>query len=412
MLLINVLVSIGLLCHTFSQARCNKLSYTLGIESLAHEKQKIAECEKVALVTNQSGKDQRGRRTIDILLTHKVDLKCILVPEHGLDGSIPAGHPVPDSHDIFTGIPVLSLYEHNKGKKIEKSLIDSIDTIMIDVQDSGMRHFTYISTLYNLLEAAGKLNKKIIVLDRPNPLADVMEGPLVDADCFSFFSIAPIPLRHGMTIGELALYFNKYLLKSMANLHVIRMKNFDRTKGIENTLHNPISPNIRTISSCYGYSFLGLLGEIRPFDVGIYQGKPFQVLMLPDKDTSVTQIQWQELASRLKRYGIKSFRLHHTNQQRKASYSGLSISIEDISQVHAFQVLLTIVEYMHKIGVPISIKPSGMKALGTKKLDLVLEQKFQRKNFIDNINRDLEHFYTKAKSCFLYKPWPRIVKSE
>jgi len=255
--------------------------YQLGLEALSDSSICTIRNLRVALVTNQTGKDMQGRRNIDILLARGLKFTCILTPEHGLDGSVPAGAAVPDSKDQKTGIPVLSLYGHGTGKVISKKILDNIDIFLIDLQDCGMRHFTYISTLYKVLESAADYNKKVIVLDRPNPLGDVMDGPLVEHDLLSFVSIASIPVRHGMTIGELALYFNTYVLKRRARLQVVPMQNYDRVCGLCGTLPAPLSPNIASLQSCYGYSFLGLLGEFKPFEIGIKVKRPFQVIMLP-----------------------------------------------------------------------------------------------------------------------------------
>lgn len=102
--------------------------------------------------------------------------------------------------------------------------MDLVDILIFDIQDVGMRHFTYISLLYKVMEAAKTFDKPLIVCDRPNPLGGLMEGPLVEPSLISFISIAPVPLRHGMTIGELALYFNRYQMNNSVSLHVAKMK--------------------------------------------------------------------------------------------------------------------------------------------------------------------------------------------
>src|SRR5207249_6044556 len=142
-----------------------------------------------------------------------------------------------------------------------------LDCLVFDIQDSGMRHYTYISTLLNTMKIAAEYKKPYIVLDRPNPLGGMMQGPLVQPDLISFISIAPIPLRHGMTIGELAHYFNGHILEKSAILHVIPMHDYNRMNGFAGTFLHQLSPNLLSLQSCYGYSFLGLLGEVEPFDV-------------------------------------------------------------------------------------------------------------------------------------------------
>ena len=195
-------------------------------------------------------------------------MQVIFAPEHGFDGKSHAAQEIKDGRDVKTKIPVMSLYGKGTGKKVDPEMIKNIDAFFFDIQDSGMRHYTYISTLFTILKAAEEEKKKVIVFDRPNPLGKAMEGPLVESSLISFISIASIPLRHGMTLGELAEYFNQHVLEKQAALTVVPMKNYDRTVGIEH-LHAPLSPNIASKESCHGYSFLGLLGEVKPFDVGV-----------------------------------------------------------------------------------------------------------------------------------------------
>ena len=191
----------------------NNTQLQLGIETISPTLIQQLQKYKIGLVTNQTGKDQNNNRTIDILHNKKLNITKIFVPEHGLDGTVKAGSAVSNTVDTATKIPVVSLYQKDTGKIITETILNNTDIIMFAIQDSGMRHYTYISTLLRVMEAAQKYNKKVIVLDRPNPLGARMEGPLVEPDLTSFISIASIPLRHGMTIGELARYFNQHVLE-------------------------------------------------------------------------------------------------------------------------------------------------------------------------------------------------------
>jgi len=278
---------------------------------------------------------------------------------------------------------------------------------MIDLQDCGMRHFTYISTLYTILKSAAEYHKKVVVLDRPNPLGDIMEGPLVEPQLHSFISIAAIPVRHGMTIGELARYFNMYELESPADLNVICMKDYDRTCGLGGKFLAPLSPNIPSSQACYGYSFLGMLGEFKPFNVGIAFNKPFQMIMLPAAITW-TDAQWHSLAHILKGYGINAS-LCHRDAKSGASYRGLQIHIPDITSVPSFQVLLAILDCTRTAGLKVTFSELGEKAIGTTKLRQYLDDNLERAQLTASINDDLRGFYKKAQPCFLYKPWPRAI---
>jgi uncharacterized protein YbbC (DUF1343 family) len=363
---------------------------------------------KIALVTNQTGKDTCGRRNIDILRARGLKLACILTPEHGLDGLVPAGVAVDNTKDRKTGIPVLSLYGHRAGKKIGRNILDNVDVFLIDLQDCGMRHFTYISTLYSILESASHYNKRVIILDRPNLLGNLMEGPLVEPDLFSFVSIASIPVRHGMTMGELALYFNDHCFKKKARVQVITMQGYNRDCNVYGTLLAPLSPNIASIQACYGYSFLGLLGECRPFEVGIKLHRPFQVIMLPES-TGWKDKTWAQLAHALKMYGIDATLCTTCCGTHNTKYRGLQLYIPRISETPSFQVLLTIIDFARDHGLPMDISALGIKAFGTKKIVDYLAGRIKRNDLATFINLGLEKFYRKARTCFLYNPWPRIT---
>ena len=382
--------------------------YTLGLEALSQEFIQSLRNVRVSLVTNQSGKDMYGRRNIDLLISRGLKPSLILVPEHGLEGKVPAGIEVPDTKDARTGIPVISLYGHGTGKNIDQKILEATDLFLIDLQDCGMRHFTYISTLYKILVASAAHNKRVVVLDRPNPLGDIMEGPLVEPGLFSFISIASIPVRHGMTIGELALYFNTYVLTNPADLRIILMKNYDRKHGLCGKLLAPLSPNIRSLQACYGYSFLGMLGEFKPFQVGIAVEKPFQVIMLPEK-TTWSDSQWNALALSLKAYGMNTIVSKAYAKQQGVPYRGLQLHIPDITNVPTFQVLLTILDHAQDAGLKLTVSELGEKAIGTKKLRAYLEGTLERVQLTHSINHDLGCFYKQAQSCFLYKPWPRAL---
>lgn len=127
-----------------------------------------------------------------------------------------------DTVDAKTKLPVISLYGKYTGKNFDLAIVKEIDLFIFDIQDIGMRHYTYISTLLELLKMAEQHNKSVVVFDRPNPLGARMEGPVVESDLISFISAAAIPLRHGMTVGELARYFNRFVLENQFGCWLFR----------------------------------------------------------------------------------------------------------------------------------------------------------------------------------------------
>jgi len=382
------------------------LSFRLGLENISDTWIKKIKGARIGLITNQTGKDQHGKRNIDILKNRGLNIKAILVPEHGLDGTISAEHEVPNTIDATTGIPIVSLYKQNGGREITKELVTPFDILIFDIQDTGMRHYTYIWTLYTTLEAAAKFNKQYIVLDRPNPLGYLMEGPLVDATLTSFIGLAQIPLRHGLTIGELALVFNKHFLEKKARLHVIRMQDYKRTDKLEDKNFCALSPHIATLQSCYGYSFLGLLGEIRPFEVGIGTDKAFQLIALPEK-LSFSEKQWNSVKTVLRKHGVQSAPYNAYNQRKKKRFRGLEIKINDINKTTSFSLLLELLPLFK------SIKPHYSdlfdKATGTRRIRNYWSRTISHHLLAKRINENLNSFLNKIRPLLLYFPEPKPV---
>ncbi|TET06457.1 DUF1343 domain-containing protein [Candidatus Dependentiae bacterium] len=391
---------------TFLPSKSN--DFRLGLENIPDSFIQKSKNARIGLITNQTGKDQQGHRNLDILLKRGINITAILAPEHGFNGTILAEIDVPDNYDKETEIPILSLYEHKTGKKISEKIINNLDILIFDIQDSGMRHYTYISTLFMALDTAAQFNKQFIVLDRPNPLGGLMEGPLVDVTCQSFVSIAPIPLRHALTVGELAWFFNKHLLKKEAKLHVIRMKNYKRTMNLHYLPFNALSPNIATIQSCYGYSFLGLLGEITPFEIGTSSDKAFQLILLPES-IQLPKKKWNELHTLLQKHGIESNSYKTFIAAKKQMYTGLHIAITDINKLSSFTTFMDILRFSKKTKLNLTFSNLFDKAVGTKKVRTYYQGITKRKNLITSINTDLNDFLEKARSSLMYEPIPKPV---
>lgn len=382
--------------------------FLLGLENIPDEFIQKIKGARIALITNQTGKDQHGRRNIDILREKGLNIKAILVPEHGFVGNIAAEQEVPNAIDAKTGIPVISLYKQNIGKTITKEMIQDFDILIFDIQDSGTRHYTFISTMFDTLKAAAQFNKQYIILDRPNPLGHLMEGPLVDVTLQSFISIAPIPLRHAMTVGELGWFFNKHLLQKPAKLHVIQMKEYNRSIGMRNLLFTILSPNIASLQSCYGYCFLGMLTAVYPVDVGLKTEKAFQIILLPER-VSPSQAQWKKLQTLLQKHGINSSPYKRYHSANKENYIGLQIKIENINNVHSFNLALDIIEFFKKSGLSLTFVKPFDKLTGTKTVRLYLQGSINRKKLADKTNANLNEFLAKVKPSLMYNPAPEPV---
>jgi uncharacterized protein YbbC (DUF1343 family)/CubicO group peptidase (beta-lactamase class C family) len=250
-----------------------------GIDVLESEYFKPLQDKHVGLVTNQSGRDSNGERTIDVL-NHApgVRLVAIFAPEHGLYGT--AEGNVSSGRDPATGLPVYSLYGATRRPTPE--MLSGIDALVYDIQDAGVRFYTFITTLGYTLEAGAQHHIPVYVLDRPDPINGyTVQGPILDRDLISFVGYFPLPVRYGMTLGELASMFNAENHIG-ADLHVIKMQGWRRTDWFDETgitWVNP-SPNLRNLTEAILYPGLGMI-EGANISVGRGTDTPFEVLGAP-----------------------------------------------------------------------------------------------------------------------------------
>ena len=238
---------------------------------------------KVGLVTNQTGVDSRGHRTIDILAhTPGLQLTAIFSPEHGVQGTSDTTD-IGNTKDAATGVPVYSVYGDSDAKRRPPlDVVRRLDVLVFDIQDAGARFYTYETTLGYFLEAAATLAKPIVVLDRPNPITGAyVQGPVSDKGQESFVNYFPVPVRHGMTIGELAKLYNSER-NINANLTVIPMKGWMRGDWFDSTSEvwvNP-SPNLRDLNQVTLYPGVALIEQTN-VSVGRGTDTPFEVVGAP-----------------------------------------------------------------------------------------------------------------------------------
>lgn len=263
-----------ILCMLGSAASARVL---LGVERL-HEPsvQQLLTGKRLGVFTNQTGVDSSLRSSVD-LLQAKYKVTAIFVPEHGLFGAVAAGETFA-GHE-YQEVPVFSLYGDTR--RPTQEMLEQVDAVVVDIQDVGVRHYTYFSSLAYIMEECARYKKEVIVLDRPNPLGGAMEGPVLKAGNESFIGLYHIPLRHGLTIGEFAGYINK-TQKINCRLNVVPMKGWHRAMLWQDTKLPWVqtSPLIPTAETAFLYAATGVSGDSN-LSVGVGTAKPFYFMGAP-----------------------------------------------------------------------------------------------------------------------------------
>lgn len=313
-----------------------------GIDVLERDGFKQLAGMRLGLVTNHTGRNRAGKATIDVLrdapaVAANVRLVALFSPEHGIRGA--ADEKVSDSKDERTGLPIYSLYGETRRPKPEQ--LENLDAIVFDIQDIGARFYTYISTLGYVMEEAAKRRLPVFVLDRPNPINGTdVEGAIADRDKLSFTAYHTLPVRHGMTIGELARLFNDER-KINCDLRVVKMDGWQRRMWFDQTnltWVNP-SPNMRSLTEATLYPGIGLL-ETTNLSVGRGTDTPFEIIGAP-------YIDGQKLAAELNRRKLAGVRFVPVRFVPRASVfkdqecGGINIIITDRAK---FKPVLTGIE--------------------------------------------------------------------
>jgi uncharacterized protein YbbC (DUF1343 family) len=247
--------------------------------------------KKIGLVVNQTSMINQTH-LVDSLISLGCDIKKIFAPEHGFRGTNDRGVEVKDEKDAKTGIPIISLF--GKNLKPDSALVSDLDILIFDIQDVGVRFYTYTSTMSNIMESAAKFNKPLLILDRPNPLGHCVDGPVMEDDCKSFVGKYPVPVIHGLTTAEYALMINGegWLPDSMkCQLIIIECQNYNHKKFYK--LPVKPSPNLPDMRSIYLYPSLCLFeganvslgrGTLHPFQMyGHPKFKKSEFYFIPQK---------------------------------------------------------------------------------------------------------------------------------
>jgi uncharacterized protein YbbC (DUF1343 family)/CubicO group peptidase (beta-lactamase class C family) len=247
-----------------------------GLDVLAEEKFAPLRGKRVGLITNHTGLTREGRRNVDVMLEAGVRVTALLSPEHGIGGT--EDRPdIPHGTDPATGIPIWSLYTA-QGRRPTPEMLRDVDVLVFDIQDIGARFYTYVTTMAYAMEEAARHGLSFYVLDRPNPLTGVrVEGPMLDKELLSFVGYFPLPLVHGMTVGELARLFNGEN-RIGADLHVVTMRGWQRGDWFDSTglVWVDPSPNMRSFNAALLYPGVALLEASPNYSVGRGTDAPFE----------------------------------------------------------------------------------------------------------------------------------------
>jgi uncharacterized protein YbbC (DUF1343 family) len=304
-----LVVIVGLILFFLSVISCQEMKESflrLGAER-SEVWEPLLDGKRVGVLVNHTSLVGE-RHIVDVMFTKGINIRKIFAPEHGFRGNYDAGELVGNETDPDTGIPVISLYHENR--EVKDKDIKELDVVVFDIQDVGVRFFTYTSTMHYMMEACARNNIEFIVLDRPNPNGDYVDGPVLKPDFRSFVGMHPIPIVHGLTTGELAKMINGegWLEKDLhCDLKVITMQGYKHSMYYE--LPVKPSPNLPNMLSVRLYPSLCLF-EATVMSVGRGTYFPFQVVGAPEAvygDFSFTPVSIEGMAKNPKYKGRKCF---------------------------------------------------------------------------------------------------------
>ena len=286
----------------------------LGVDYLEARNFDVLQGKRVGLLTHPAGVNSKETSTVLVLHSSKsVKLTALFGPEHGIYGDEKASVPVDDKIDHRTNLPVFSLY--GKFRKPTPKMLANLDCIVIDLQDVGVRCYTYVSCMRYVMEACFEAGVEVIILDRPNPLGGLkVAGPMIDSEWISYVGAFPMPFVHGMTIAELALWSKQTpgvlkieeKVRKKGKLTLIPMQKWERSMTWPSTglKWYPTSPNIPTLDSVAGYPMTGLGAQMGKFKHGIGTKHPFRFLTyegksLPDLKRSLEELRLKGLSYKI-----------------------------------------------------------------------------------------------------------------
>lgn len=395
--------SLFALCLLLAPVKAAELTLT-GLDVLERDGFKQLEGKRVGLITNHTSVDLNGVNAVDAFYkAGNFKLAAIFSPEHGFRGTEEGGVYIASSSDPVTGVPVYSLYGKNKQRPTPEMLKD-LDVLVFDIQDIGARFYTYLTTMGYAMEEAAKAGLPFMVLDRPNPIGGLVEGPVLEPGISFFTAYFPVPARHGFTAGEMAL-FHKANLNLNLNLTVVPLENWNRGLFFDQTgvvWTNP-SPNIRNVNAEVLYPGLGCF-EASNISVGRGTDRPFLWFGAP----------WMKagkIAKGLSKAGLKGVKFSALKLTPDKDVfegklcEGVNIEITDKSAVRALDIFVHAVYLLRKHnGAEFKLKPVEIRKMtGSSALYDMLEAGAKPVEIIAAFEKDNAGFKARAAKFLLYK---------
>lgn len=342
--------------------------------------------KKVGIVTNQTGLLTNKTHVVDFLLEKKIAVQTIFAPEHGFRGTADAGEHVVDGKDSKTGLPIISLYGDNK--KPKPAQLAEIDVMIFDLQDVGARFYTYISSLHYVMEACAENKIPLIIFDRPNPNGRIVDGPLLEKEFTSFVGMHPIPLLHGMTIGEYAQMINgQKWLKNSVQCKVTVIPCIDYDRKMDYSLLAKPSPNLPNDQSINLYASLCLF-EGTNVSMGRGTEKQFQIYGSP----YLTKTNF-------------SFTPKPNFGAKDPLYNGKECFGEDLTaypKLNQLELKWLLKAYQNTSDKTKFFNPFFTKLAGTKKLQQQIESGISEEKIRQSWQKDLEAFKKMRTKYLLY----------
>jgi uncharacterized protein YbbC (DUF1343 family) len=388
-----------------------------GIEVLRNNNFDLLKGKRVGLITNPTGVDNQLKSTIDIL--HEaadVQLVALFAPEHGVRGDVHAGDLVGNAVDKATGVTVYSIY--GKTRKPTAAMLKDVDVLVYDIQDTGCRSYTFISTMGLAMDACAALGKKFMVLDRPNPVSgNKVEGCVVEDSCFSFVSQFAIPYLYGLTPGELAIYLNKHRMLAsgkQVDLEVVPMQGWHRDMKFADTGMPWVlpSPHIPNAEAAVYYPLSGILGELEYMSIGVGYTEPFKLFCAQWIDA-------EKLSQRMNALNLPGMKFRPIHIKpfygfgKGENLQGVEVYVTDVeaapltlTQFYVMQVLAEM--YPAKAAFKdgnANAKRFSMfdKVVGSKEIRRRFARNHRVADIIDYWQKDVEKFKAASADCYLYK---------